>query len=127
MPQLENFSHDQQGHALCIWGSCIPNKSPFAITFPRGNFERPKVINKAMSKCQVSVEIGSLMTISYFKFVDFKKNLKLGLSPIDKMYIVCTLLHNARACLYGTSTSRFFEMDPHELKIIFINNFDFSM
>ena len=35
--------------------------------------------------------------VNFFKFLDFKKNLKIGLSPVGKMYIVSALLHNARS------------------------------
>ena len=48
----------------------------------------------------------------YFKFLDFKKGLKLQLSAIGKMYIVCTLLQNAHMCLYGNKTSKYFDMQP---------------
>ena len=35
--------------------------------------------------------------VNFFKFLDFKKNLKIGLSSVGKMYIVSALLHNARS------------------------------
>ena len=35
----------------------------------------------------------------YFKFVDFKQQLKLRLSPVGKLYIVCAILQNSLACL----------------------------
>ena len=50
--------------------------------------------------------------VNFFKFLDFKKNLKIGLSPVGKMYIVSALLHNARSCFYGTITSKCFECEP---------------
>ena len=43
-----------------------------------------------------------------FKFLEFKKNLKIGMSSVAKMYLVCALLHNAITCLYGNKTSEFF-------------------
>ena len=46
--------------------------------------------------------------VNYFKFIDFKKNLKIGLSSIGKLYIVCAVLQNALSCLYGNLTSEFF-------------------
>ena len=54
--------------------------------------------NTAMSRVQVSVEriFGDVVD---FKFTDLKKNLKVQLSAVGKMYIVCALLHNARCCL----------------------------
>ena len=35
-----------------------------------------------------------------FKFVDFKKDMNLCLSPVGKIYSVCALLQNAHTCLY---------------------------
>ena len=52
----------------------------------------------------------------YFAFIDFKKNQKIALSEVGTMYIVCALLHNARTCFYGSSTSRFMEVDPPSLE-----------
>ena len=45
----------------------------------------------------------------------FNKNLKIGLSPIGKMYIVCALLHNARACLYKNITTNVFDVETPRL------------
>ena len=50
--------------------------------------------------------------VNFFKFLDFKENLKIGLSPVGKMYIASALLHNARSCFYGTITSNHFEYKP---------------
>ena len=47
--------------------------------------------------------------------MDFKKNLKIGLSQVGKMYIVAAILENALTCLYGNETSQFFELDPPSL------------
>ena len=62
-----------------------------------------------MSKVRSSVEWIFGDIVNYFKFLDFKKELKLDLSPIGKMYIVCALLRNALTCLYGNTTSDFFQ------------------
>ena len=43
--------------------------------------------NKSMSKFHPSVVCYYVEIINYFKFLDSKKDLKLGLSPIGKMYI----------------------------------------
>ena len=51
----------------------------------------------------------------YFKFIDFKKNLKLGMSAIGKQYIVTALFRNVLTCLYGNSTSEFFQLEPPTL------------
>ena len=57
---------------------------------------------------------------TYFKFIDFKKNMKIGLSSVGKMYVVCAILRNALTCLYGNQNSRFFELDPPSLHEYFV-------
>ena len=56
--------------------------------------------NTAMSRVRASVEWVFGDIINYFAFMDFKKNLKIRLSAVGKMYIVCGLLTNACTCLY---------------------------
>lgn len=51
-----------------------------------------KAYNTAMSAVRSSVEWLFGDIINYFKFLDFKKSLKIGLSSIGKMYIVSALL-----------------------------------
>ena len=54
--------------------------------------------------------------VNYFKFVDFKKKLKIGLSNVGKIYIVCALLQNALTCLNGNLTSEYFDCHPPSLE-----------
>ena len=61
----------------------------------------------AMSSVRTSVEWLFRDIINYLKFLDFKKNLKLGLSSVGKMYIVGAILRNGLTCLYGNNL-RFF-------------------
>ena len=58
--------------------------------------------NKSISSARVSVELVFNDIINCFKFLDFKKNLKVGLSAVGKMYIVCALMQNAYTILYGS-------------------------
>ena len=57
--------------------------------------------------------------VNYFKFIDFKKNLKIGLSSIGIMYVVCAILRNALTCLYGNQTLRYFELEPPSVEDYF--------
>lgn len=57
--------------------------------------------------------------VNFFKFIDFKKNLKIGLSNIGKLYIVCAVFQNALTCLYGNRTSEFFDLQPPTLQEYF--------
>ena len=78
-----------------------------------------EAFNKSMSNVRTSVEWLFGDIVEYFKFMDFKKNLKLGLSSIGKLYVVCALLRNALTCLYGNSTSSYFKLDPPTLEEYF--------
>jgi hypothetical protein len=49
---------------------------------------------------------------NYFRFLDFKKDLKIGLSNIGKMYIVAAVLRNALTSMQPNNTSTFFELQP---------------
>lgn len=75
--------------------------------------------NTAMSRVRTSVEWLFGDIISYFKFLDFKKNLKLGLSSVGRMYIVSAILRNGLTCLYENTTSDFFLCDPPDLETYF--------
>ena len=68
--------------------------------------------NKVTSEVRVSVEWLFGDIINSFKFLDYKKNLKIGLSSVRKMYFVCALPRNAITCLYGNQTSEFFDLGP---------------
>ena len=78
----------------------------------------PQIVNfnKAMSSARVSVEWLFGDIVEYFKFVDFKKNLKIGLSAVGKMVIVWALLRNALTCLHGNATADVLELDPPTLE-----------
>ena len=51
--------------------------------------------NKSMSAVFLSVELLFGDITNYFKFLDLKKNKKIGLSQIGKMYVVCAMMPNA--------------------------------
>ena len=93
------------------------HSSPFPLCpFRHGMLTRQmEEFNASMSSVRTSVEwlFGDL--INYFKFLDYKKNLKIGLSHVGKMYIVCALLRNALTCLYRNTTADYFGLDPPPL------------
>ena len=76
-----------------------------------------------MSNVRMSVEWLFKEILTYFAYVNFKKNLKIGLSAIVyavcSMYVVCALLTNARACLYKSHISNFFGVKPPMLEEYF--------
>ena len=66
--------------------------------------------NKAMTEVRVSVEWMFGNITKYFSFVDFRRQMKVNLSAVGKMYFVSTLLENAHTCLYGNIVSKAFQL-----------------
>ena len=114
LPQLQNHSFDTQGNVLCIYGDpAYPVTRQIQGPFRGGMLTQlQKEWNKSMSQVRISVEWIFGDILNYFKFLDFKKNLKIYLSAVGRMYVTCALLHNARAILYGSTTSKYFGIDP---------------
>ena len=77
-----------------------------------------------MNNVRVTVEWIFGDIVRFFAFMDFKKDLKVNLSSIGKMYMVSALLQNAHTCLYGNTTSCFFSMKPPELEEYLIPQYD---
>ena len=117
--QLHSFAPN--GDPLCIYGDpAYPLRVHLQAGFKGANLTpQQKEWNKQMSAVRVSVEWIFGDIINYFKFLDFKKNLQVGLSAVSKMYVVCALLHNARCCLYGNMTSSFFDTEAPILEEYF--------
>ena len=112
--QLQRLSFNPHGDTLCVYGDpAYPLRPQLQGPFRSARLTNiQKSWNKSMSEVRVSVEWIFGDVVNYFKFLDFKKNLKICLSAVGKMYITCALMHNARACLYGTPTSTFFQISP---------------
>ena len=51
---------------------------------------------------------------TYFEFVSFKPQIKVGLNTEGKICPVCTLLQNAQTYLYGNKVSEYFNAGPSE-------------
>ena len=116
--ELRQFSHSANGNQLCIYGDpAHPLREHLQGPFRRGiNLTLEEAAySRAMSHARVAVEWVFADIKNYFAFLDFKKKLKIGLSAIGKMYSACTLLHNARTCLYGNLTSCHFDIHPPQL------------
>ena len=71
--------------------------------------------NKAMSQSRVAVEWVFGDTSNLFSFLNFRKNLKIGISSVGKMYTCCALMENPRSFLYGCTTSNFFGLNTPNL------------
>ena len=114
LPQLQRICHRPNDIPLCIYGDLAYPLRPQLQTPFRGlNLTvNEKAYNTSMSKVRTEVEWVFGDIVKFFSFMDFKRNLKIGLSPIGKMYIVCSLLTNAHTCLYGSMSSMYFDLPP---------------
>ena len=91
---------------MCIYGDpAYPLRVHLQAPFRDGQITpEMEEFNRSMSSVQVAVEwiFGDIM--NYFKFMDFKNNLKIDLSQVGKMYVVSAILKNGLTCLYGNTT-----------------------
>jgi len=119
--KLQQYSFRQNGQPLCVYGDpAYPMRVHLQSPFHHEQLtDDQKAFNASMSSVRVAVEwvFGDIVT--YFAFLDFKKNLKIGLSPVGKMYCICALLRNAHTCLYGSTTSSFFDLQPPTIQEYF--------
>jgi hypothetical protein len=109
------------GEPLCLYGDpAYPLNVHLQTPYRGAHLTNHMVMyNKAMSEVRVSVEWLFGNITNYFKFVDFKKQLKVGLSAVGKFYVVSALLENARTCLYENIVSQFFNLPPPTLQEYF--------
>lgn len=109
------------GEPYCVYGDPAYPLNPHLQTPFKGAHLTPDMVNynKAMSQVRVTVEWLFGEIVNYFKFIDFKNQMKIGLSAIGKFYLISALLENARTCLYGNKVSEFFELDPPTLQEYF--------
>jgi hypothetical protein len=114
---LEQHCNKPNGDALCIYGDpAYPLRRHLQAPYQNQHLTPEQVeFNRSMSAVRVAVEWVFGDIITYYKFLDFKKNLKLGLSAVGKIYSVCTILRNARTCLYGSNTGSYFGIEPPTL------------
>ena len=119
LEKLEMFSFSPDNTPLCIYGDPTYHlrthlQTGFTGAQLTADAER---FNKKMSSVRVSVEWVFGDIILHFAFLDFKKNVKVSLSPIGKMYVVRVILQNVHTCLYRSTTSTSFGMDPPSLRL----------
>ena len=123
LQELQRFSNSPiTGTPMCLYGDPAYRlrahlQGPFrgaALTQDKKNY------NTAMNGALTAVEWVFGDIINYFKFLDFKKNLKIGLSAVEKMYIDCALIQNALTILYQSISSEYFGINPPPLDDYFI-------
>ena len=118
---LQRHAVSSFGQSMCIYGDpAYPLRLHFQTPF-RNAVLTPdmQAFNASMSAVRVSVEWLFGDIVVFVKFIDLKKNLKIGLSNVGKIYIVCALSQNALTCLYGNLTSEYFDCHPQALEDYF--------
>ena len=75
--------------------------------------------NRRMSSVREAVEWAFGKVVNLFAFVDYKKNLKLGLQQVGSFYIVAVLLTNCHTCLYGVRSQTSSELRPQLCRITY--------
>ena len=109
VPELTNqFLYADQGYGI----------SKFIITPYKGAqlTTDQKKWNRKMSQARICVEWAFGEVVELWAFVDFKKNLKIGLSPIGQFYLIAVLLTNCHSTLQPNQTSQLFNLDPPNLE-----------
>ena len=107
LQELQRYAHSPAGHPMCISDPAYPLRVQLQASF--GNVVlTPEVqaFNSSLTSVGSCVEWVFVYIVNFFKFSDFKKNLKIGLSNIGKLSIVSDVVQNT--CLYGNLTSEFF-------------------
>ena len=104
----------------CVYGDpAYPLRIHLQAPFRVGVLTRQmEIFSEKMSAVRASVE-WVFADINYLKFLDFKKNLRIGLSQADEVHIVCGILRNALTGLYSNTTAEYFGVDPPSLQDYF--------
>lgn len=59
--------------------------------------------NRTMSRVRIAVEWFFGLILRYWAFVDFKKNMKLYLNQVAKIYMIAAFLTNCLTCARGSN------------------------
>lgn len=72
--------------------------------------------NRRMSGVRIAIEWAWDKVATEWAFLNYWRNLRIGLSPIALYYKVGILLSNCRSCLYGNETAAKFGVKPPSLE-----------
>jgi len=125
LTSLHIYAYNPAGDPLCLYGDLgYPHRPQLTCPFCQTNYpvltRDMRDFNTAMSKLRVSVEWLFGDVGNYFKFTDYKKTPKLGMSAVGKQYIVSALMRNAHTCMYGNNNSAYFQLQPPTLDNYFV-------
>ena len=116
----ETIRQDPRFGDVLIYGDPAYGKND-VIHSPTGGALRTmsrqdRQVNKSMSESRVSVEWSYGQNISYWAYLDFKKEMQIGKMPVGMMFRVATLLTNCiTAFKRGNTNSDYFNRDPPQV------------
>lgn len=117
MDLLQQHSRAPDGKVLCIYGdTAYPLREYLQTGFKNVINVDQDNFNTRMSAVRVSVEWVFGDVIERFKHTDFHKMQKIGVSAVAKQYVVSALLSNIRTCMYGSTTSSYFDCQPPSME-----------
>ena len=91
-------------HSVCM--EVYPLRDYFLCPFGSANLTpKQRAFNKGMSSVWQCVEWVFCKVVQLFAFVDFKKNVKLFLQPMDRNCFLAHFFTNCHTCLCGSQTS----------------------
>ena len=101
LQDLQRFANSPVDNPFCLYSDpAYPHRIYLQTPFPNRAPTDPMIaFNQSMSTKWLFNDI-----VNYFKFMDFKKNLKISLRVVGKMYVICAILRNALKCLYPNQT-----------------------
>lgn len=117
LESLERVAYSPNNEPLCLYGDpAYPLRAHLQGPFRNAAMTREMAeYNQAMSSVRISVEWLFGEIVKYFKFVDFKRQQNISLSPVGKIYVVSAILQNALTCLYDNPVSTYFALNPPSL------------
>ena len=91
LQQLEHYAFSRAGEPMALYGDpAYPLRVHLQVPYRcAGMTPRMEEYNKAMSAVRISVEWLFGDIISYFKFLDFKKNLKISECCWENVHGMC--------------------------------------
>jgi hypothetical protein len=102
--QVDDLLRDKMtsvGRNFRLYGDPAYTLSKFLITPYRKATDRDEInFNQTLASVRIAVEWSFGKVVQLFGFNDYRKNLKIDLQPVAKMYIVSVILTNFHTCLY---------------------------
>ena len=108
----------QLGEDYVLFGDSAYPISRFLFRMYKGVMTAlQRAFNQDMSPARVSVEWGFGQIVELWPFLDYRKKLKILLSPVGLYFGVGNMLTNIHTCLYGSIITREFGMGRPSLSM----------